>query len=126
MVSLGIHFIVEFSFCDPKRIDDIQFVEKAMIKAANDANATIIQVTFNQFEPYGVSGVVVLAESHISVHTWPEYGYAAVDIYTCGLTASPEKALESLKKSFKSKKVFYTKLSRGMSEKNLFKHTKSD
>jgi S-adenosylmethionine decarboxylase proenzyme len=77
-------------------LDDTDLIRDAMIKAAIDCGAVVLGNQFHHFNPQGVSGVVVIAESHISIHTWPEYGYAAVDVFTCGTTVNPEKAAEVL------------------------------
>ena len=73
-----------------------------MRAAAKEARATVVNCSFHQFGPQGVSGVLVLAESHLSVHTWPEHGYAATDIYVCGDTCLPELAQASLARAFKA------------------------
>ena len=82
--ALGRHLIVEVWDADPRLLDDVQALERLLLEAARAANATVLQSVFHRFSPYGVSGVVVIAESHLTIHTWPEYGYAAVDIFTCG------------------------------------------
>lgn len=101
--SLGYHLLVEFYNCDADILDEVWLVEKHMNQAAKDCGATIIQSTFHRFEPHGVSGVVVIAESHLAIHTWPEYGYASVDLYTCGDTIDPMVAYDVLKAKFKAK-----------------------
>lgn len=82
-MHLGIHYLAEFFDCDRKKIDDAAFVEKIMIEATNLSSATIIRPFFHQFSPQGVSGVIVIAESHFAIHTWPEHGYTAVDLFSC-------------------------------------------
>ena len=82
--SLGNHILVEFMNCNPKVMNDVSTIEKNMVSAAQIAGATVINSTFHHFSPYGVSGVVVIQESHLAIHSWPEYGYAAVDLFTCG------------------------------------------
>mgnify|MGYP000456923456 FL=1 len=89
MEALGRQILVEFYDCDSSSINDVEFIEEAMLNATKEANATIISHNFHKFSPYGVSGVVVIAESHVAIHTWPEYNYAAVDIFTCGDTIDP-------------------------------------
>ncbi|MDW8195196.1 MAG: adenosylmethionine decarboxylase [Candidatus Calescibacterium sp.] len=115
--TLGKHIIVELSGCDPNTINDIHDVENTMIDAAKEANATIIKNVFHKFSPVGVSGVVVISESHLSIHTWPELGYAAIDIYTCGNTTKPFKACYFLAKQFKAKKIKATYILRGIENK---------
>lgn len=94
---LGRHLLVEFYDCDAKTLDDVSGIEKHMNDAARACGATIVQSTFHRFEPWGVSGVVVISESHLAIHTWPEYGYASVDLYTCGDEIDPMAAYEHLR-----------------------------
>jgi len=82
--ALGNHILVEFMNCEPHIMNDVAAIERDMVGAAQKAGATVINSTFHHFSPYGVSGVVVIQESHLAIHTWPEYGYAAVDLFTCG------------------------------------------
>ena len=89
-------------------------VEKYMIDSALECGATIVQKCFHMFNPYGVSGVVIIAESHLAIHTWPELGYAAVDLFTCGSKCDPKVAYEFLKKKFSSKRASFTELKRGI------------
>jgi len=85
---------VELNDCDDKLLDDIDFIKDVMLAAANEAGATVLGESFHQFSPQGVSGVILIAESHLSIHTWPEHGYAGADIFTCGTRVQPEKAAE--------------------------------
>jgi S-adenosylmethionine decarboxylase proenzyme len=85
-----------------------------MMMAAIDCGATIMGESFHRFEPQGVSGVVVIAESHLSVHTWPEYGYAAIDVFTCGTTVEPEKAAEVLIDKLRAKSHSLMEIQRGL------------
>ncbi len=87
----GTHFLVEYSGCRAAVLDDVDRVRTLLTSAAEAAGATPVTSAFHTFRPRGVTGVVVLAESHISIHTWPESGYAAVDVYTCG-ACLPEEA----------------------------------
>jgi S-adenosylmethionine decarboxylase proenzyme len=87
----GRHFLVEYSECDSAVLDDVDHVRALLAAAAEAAGATPVTSAFHTFRPRGVTGVVVLRESHISIHTWPETGYAAVDVYTCG-ACLPEAA----------------------------------
>ena len=81
---LGRHLLVDFYDCDNSILDDVTDLEKRLVESAVWANSTVIKSVFHHYSPYGVSGVVVIAESDITIHTWPEYGYAAVDVFTCG------------------------------------------
>ena len=94
MNALGKHFLLELKDCDKEVLNDLSFLKGALLTAANESGATVLGESFHQFNPHGVSGVVVIAESHLVIHTWPEYGYAAADIFTCGNSVQPEKAAE--------------------------------
>ena len=89
---IGHHYIVEASGCNPKIIGSVQKVQEILVKAAEIAGAKVWAISFSKFPPSGVSGVVVISESHISTHTWPEMRYAALDIYTCGSPVDPGKS----------------------------------
>ena len=84
METIGRHLIAEYYGCDFDVINNVEYVKTHMCEAANKIGATVLGEKFHQFEPQGVSGTVVIAESHLSIHTWPEKGYVAVDIFTCG------------------------------------------
>lgn len=100
MKALGNHILVEFTNCKADVLNDVGAIEKAMVEAAQTAGATVINSTFHHFSPYGVSGVVVIQESHLAIHTWPEYKYAAVDLFTCGGSVDPWVSFEFLKNAF--------------------------
>lgn len=100
MNALGRHILVEFLNCKADVLNDVAAIEGAMVEAAQIAGATVINSTFHHFSPYGVSGVVVIQESHLAIHTWPEYRYAAVDLFTCGDSVDPWVSFEHLKKAF--------------------------
>lgn len=100
MNSLGRHILVEFIGCNSEFLDDVSKIETSMCEAAQKAGATVIQSTFHHFSPQGVSGVVVIQESHLAIHTWPEYQYAAVDLFTCGDQVDPWISFDHLKKAF--------------------------
>jgi len=84
MKTVGRHLLIEFYDCDRPLLDDLDSLRKIMIMAAETVGASVVGETFHRFAPQGVSGTVVIAESHLSLHTWPENGYAAIDIFTCG------------------------------------------
>lgn len=96
MRPLGRHLLVELYGCAAERLGEPAFVERALMLAAERAGATILGHHFHRFEPHGVSGVVVIAESHLSIHTWPERAYAAADIFSCGPHVHPEVAVRVL------------------------------
>lgn len=111
-VALGNHILVEFMNCDPHIMNDVAAIERDMVAAAQKAKATVINSTFHHFSPYGVSGVVVIQESHLAIHTWPEYGYAAVDLFTCG-EMDAWISFDYLKEAFKSKSYSAIEMRRG-------------
>lgn len=96
MDALGTNIVAELFGCPPEILDDVSLIEARMLEAAEAAHATIINSTFHHFSPFGVSGVVVIQESHLALHTWPEYGYAALDIFTCGKEIDPWACYRSL------------------------------
>ena len=96
MNALGKHLLLELKDCNNEVLNDLGFLKGVLLTAASVCGATALGESFHQFHPQGVSGVVVIAESHLFIHTWPEYGYAAVDIFTCGNSVQPEKAVELL------------------------------
>jgi S-adenosylmethionine decarboxylase proenzyme len=112
MSSLGRHLLVELYDCDPDKLNDPKGVEQAMREAASLSGATIVQSVFHMFSPYGVSGVVVVAESHLAVHTWPEYGFAAVDYFSCG-PIDCEAAVWHLKDQLGAGRVENREIARG-------------
>ncbi|RTZ61608.1 MAG: adenosylmethionine decarboxylase [Gammaproteobacteria bacterium] len=116
MHSLGTQIVAELYACDRDHLNDVAFVKQAMLAAAREAGATIVADTFHHFSPHGVSGAVIIAESHLSIHTWPEYGYAAVDLFTCGHTVDGEKAFLSLKQALGAEQVSTMELHRGLVE----------
>ena len=103
--ALGRQLTIEYYECAANVLLDKDLVEKALLQAAKNSCATIISSSFHGFNPQGVSGVVVIAESHFTVHAWPEHDYAAVDIFTCGDSIDLEVAINSMKDSFESKNV---------------------
>jgi spermidine synthase len=115
MIALGRHIIAELYNCDIDKINDVSYVEQSMLQAANRSGATVINSTFHHFSPFGVSGVVVIQESHFSIHCWPEYGFASVDIYTCGDVVDPWEAYKYLKNSLHATHGSTIELSRGQS-----------
>jgi len=112
--ALGTHLLVELRECNPEILKDLEKVKNAMVSAAKEAKATIVDISFHEFNPFGISGMVVIAESHLSIHTWPEYSYAAVDIFTCGDIIKPEVAASFLIERFESKSPSIVELKRGI------------
>ncbi len=114
MKALGIHLLIELWSCNRQKIDNLDYLETIMSQAAEIAGATVLKTAFQDFNPQGVSGVVVIAESHLTVHTWPEYGYAALDIFTCGSTVDPWKAAGFLKQELEAEEMEIKDFHRGI------------
>lgn len=114
MRILGRHLIVEYCDCDRAVLDDAAYLEKHMNEAVRRSGATIVQSVFHRYNPQGVSGVVIIAESHISIHSWPEYGYAAVDFFTCGESVDPTRAADYMKQQLGCTRVDIKELRRGI------------
>lgn len=114
MEALGRQILVEYYDCDSNKINDVEFIESSFLAATKASGATIISHNFHKFSPHGVSGMVVIAESHISIHSWPEYNYAAVDIFTCGDTIDPWVIQEYLKEALESNNISSMEMKRGM------------
>ncbi len=96
MNALGKQLLMELEDCDKEILDDIDALKGILLTAAKEAGATVLGESFHRFSPHGISGVVIIAESHLLIHTWPEHGYAAADIFTCGDSVQPNKAAEIL------------------------------
>jgi S-adenosylmethionine decarboxylase len=116
--ALGTHIVCELSGCSSEALTDVDAVQSMMIAAATAARATIMESAFHRFEPQGVSGTVILAESHLSIHTWPEKGYAAMDFYTCGDHTDPWLACEHAAKALGARRMLTTEFKRGIESKN--------
>ena len=96
MNGLGMHILLELKDCNPELLNDLDFIRSAMLQTANQVGATIVGESFHRFSPQGVTGILAIAESHISIHTWPEYRYAAADIFACGSSVEPMAAANYL------------------------------
>lgn len=114
MKALGTHIVCELSGCDAAKLTDVEAVREMMQAAARAANATVIETAFHRFQPQGVSGVVVIQESHLSIHTWPETGYAAMDFYTCGDHTDPWAACQYAAEALDAKQMLTTEVKRGI------------
>lgn len=112
--ALGRHILCEAYGCDPEVLNDRKVVEQIMVDAALLTGAEVREVAFHKFSPQGVSGVVVISESHLAIHTWPELGYAAIDVFTCGDTVDPWKACNHLTESFRATAVDAREVTRGL------------
>lgn len=110
--ALGKHLIAELWTREPSVLDNPDLIRDSLIAAAKRGNFSVLNVSVHQFEPQGVTGILLLSESHMSIHTWPEYGYAAVDIFTCG--GAPEMALQELKRRLDADRMEVQELDRGL------------
>lgn len=112
--ALGRHVLAEMHGCDPRSLDDVAKVQRVFVDAAIKAGAEVREVAFHKFSPQGVSGVVVISESHLAVHTWPEYGYAAVDVFTCGESVNPWDAINYIAERIGSQHMTASEVKRGV------------
>ncbi len=111
---IGRHVLVDLWDCDRQLLDNRACLVELLRLAAEASHATVLQVTSHQFEPQGITALALLAESHISIHTWPEYGYAAVDILTCGQAMDPQVGAEVIKQALGAKVANMTTIQRGV------------
>ena len=113
MKSLARHLLAEMYFCDADRLNDAEYLERELVAAARDSGATVLDSRFHKFAPQGVSGVVIIAESHFTIHSWPEYGYAALDFFTCGDRVDPRKAMDYVAERLNAGQVTVFECTRG-------------
>ena len=118
MRSLGVNLLVDFYDCNLRTIDQLNELEEILLESARISGATIIKSVFHQFSPQGVSGVVVIAESHFAIHTWPEFGYCAIDIFTCSEDMDTNKAIHFLREKLGAKTVSISETKRGLLDYN--------
>lgn len=114
MPSLGSHLLIELFGCKGSTLEEEGSVGTAMRDAAVESQATVVAQSFHEFKPYGVSGAVIIQESHYTIHTWPEHGYAAVDLFYCGGTVQVHKAVEVLRERFQPSRIKFLVVRRGM------------
>ncbi len=114
MQALGRHLLLELFDCDAEALNSLETVKTSMVEAAKRAQATIVDVVFHEFNPFGISGVVVIAESHLAIHTWPEYRYAAVDVFSCGDVLQPQTAADYLVEQLGAARASVVELQRGI------------
>tara|TARA_E500000318_G_scaffold110633_2_gene126688 strand:- start:219 stop:563 length:345 start_codon:yes stop_codon:yes gene_type:complete len=110
---LATHLLIEFFDCDPKILNDSNQVRDIFKNAAKEGKATIVNDLFHEFSPHGLTGVLVITESHLSIHTWPEFNYAAVDVFSCDDKLNGDKIKQILEKEFNSKEVYTKIINRG-------------
>ena len=106
----GVHLIVDLH--EAEGLNDIDLIERTLRRCVDAAQATLLHIHLHHFQPNGVSGVAVLAESHISIHTWPDAGYAALDVFMCG-QANPDACIPVLREAFQAKRVEVNEILRG-------------
>ncbi len=111
--ALGTHLLLELNDCDSTLLDELGLIETALVEAAREAGASILGQSFHKFTPRGVTGIVAIAESHLAIHTWPEHGYAAVDIFTCGESFAPDRAAQLIIGSLRCRNPVTTAIRRG-------------
>ncbi|HOA71639.1 MAG: adenosylmethionine decarboxylase [Bacillota bacterium] len=114
MKGLGRHVLAEVYGCEFDVLNDLDRIREVMVNAALSAGAEVIETTFHRFSPQGISGVVVISESHLAIHTWPELGYAALDVFTCGSDVDPWVAMEAIIEEFGATSVTATEVKRGV------------
>jgi S-adenosylmethionine decarboxylase len=117
MNFLGRHVLMELFGCDHEKLKNRALVESVLREAAVKAKATVVSENFYNFDAQGVSGVLLIKESHITVHTWPEYGYVAIDLFTCGKETKPWLAFDYLREAFEAKNDIVLELKRGVNVK---------
>jgi S-adenosylmethionine decarboxylase proenzyme len=110
------HLLIEFTRCQRARLNDLPYIEQLMQQAATAAQTTVLASIFHPFQPQGVTGLLVIAQSHLSIHTWPQFAYASVDFYTCG-TGLPEQAYAVLKRGLGAQTAECLLVDRGLSLK---------
>src|SRR5579872_3015210 len=113
MRALSQHTLLEFYDCDPALLKRSREVKKALCDSVRHGGGTIVKALFHDFRPYGVSGVVVITESHVTIHTWPEHAYAAVDIFSCSKSLDHRAIRDMLKRRLSSKRVTGQTFQRG-------------
>lgn len=119
MDALGYHYLIELYQCDVEVLKNLKKIEIILNDAINIAGATKVNEIFHQFSPQGVSGVIVIKESHFSIHTWPEYGYAAVDFFTCNPKLKIQDAYQQIVREFNAKQASIVEIKRGVNKSSL-------
>lgn len=115
--GLGRHVLVELHGCDRELLDNLEDIQGIMLEAAEHAGASVVAKSFHQFAPQGVSGTVTIAESHLAIHTWPEHGYAAVDVFTCGDVINPWDAQKYIRDALGAETYDVNEIKRGIKYK---------
>lgn len=113
---------MEASGCDPETLGDPLKLREILLRAAKEAKMDVRTVHFYKFSPTGVSGMVIVTGSHISIHTWPENRYAAIDVYICGDASEPEKAIDIILSGIGAKHAHITEVQRGIRDNDEYTH----
>lgn len=119
MDTMGRHVIAELWNCNVEKLNNLKLIEKIMVNAALESGAEIREVAFHKFAPMGVSGVVIISESHLTIHSFPEHGYASIDVYTCGDTIDPNIAAKFITKQLEATRCESIEVARGMCPVNI-------
>jgi S-adenosylmethionine decarboxylase len=114
MDTMGRHVIAELWGCNADKLNDLHGIERIMVNAALEAGAEVREVAFHKFAPQGVSGVVIISESHLTIHSFPEHGYASIDVYTCGERIDPNVACDYITRSLGATRLESIEVPRGM------------
>lgn len=114
--TFGKHIIVDLWGVDFSLLDDMHFLEYHLVTAADYSSAHVLNVSKKEFQPYGVTVLVLLSESHLSIHTYPEQNFAAIDCYTCGTTVEPQIAIDYIVNILKPERMHIKRLIRGIGE----------
>ncbi len=118
MNALGRHLLLELKDCNKEVLNDLEFLKNFLCEIAEKIGATVVNQAFHKFSPQGISAVVLIAESHICIHTWPEYNYASVDIFTCGNSIEPKDAINLIVEKLEAKESSFIELKRGVLKDN--------
>ena len=113
MGTLGKHYLLDLKDCSKNRLDDMDYIKGVLSDVAKEAGTAVIGESFHQFLPQGLSGVVLITGAHLCIHTWPEYGYAAIDIFTHGDSFSADEASRLIVEKLESKNPAIVELKRG-------------
>lgn len=111
--AVGSQVVLDLYECETGYLDDLAWVKNTLVTAARVAGATIVETCFHQFAPWGISGVVVISESHLAIHIWPENRYAAIDVFTCGEDVQMDVAIAFLTRQFRSGRPIQRRFTRG-------------
>lgn len=114
MDTMGRHVIAELWGCPAEKLNDLHNIERIMVNAALEAGAEVREVAFHKFAPQGVSGVVIISESHLTIHSFPEHGYASIDVYTCGDRIDPNVACDFITKALGATRLESIQVPRGV------------